>query len=143
MTAPRAMVTIGGIELVADIGHYRPFGDVALGVTVFDGIDAVTVQDFGFRAERQAGSLSSGGGTSPGLISQATLAALTAALDAAWGASLTLADSVGNAGVIKPTAFAAPFEYRVPGPQQVLYSYTLAWRWLTLTTRHGVPYTGR
>jgi hypothetical protein len=142
MADPRALVTIAGLALVADIGQYQPFGDAALGVSVFDGIDAVTIQDFGFRVARQEGSLASGGGTSPGLLSAATLYALED-LVGAWGASQSLSDSLGNAGTIKPLTFRRGFEYAVPGAQQTLYSYTLTWRWLTLTTRYGAPYTGR
>ena len=143
MANPRASVTLGGsVVLVADIEQYKPFSDAALGVTVFEGIEAVTVQDFGFRASRQNGSLSSGTGTSPGLLSAAALAALEA-LVGAWGAAQPLTDSLGNAGTVKVTAFGSGFAYGVPGAQVSLWSYTLAWRWLTLATRYGVPYTGR
>ena len=146
MTTPRSTVTFGeggsALTLVVDIGQYRPFGDVALGVTAFDGIEATTVQDFGFRADRQEGSLSSGSGTGPGLLATATLAALIA-LVTAEGVALALADGLGNAGTIKPLRFSHPFEYHVPGPQGALHSYSLTWRWMTLTTRYGAPYTGR
>lgn len=141
MAKPRATVTIAGIALVADVGQYKPFGDAALGVTVFDGIAATTLQDFSYRAHRQQGSLTSGGGTSPGLLARATLRALENAL-AAWGASQTLVDDLGNAGTIKPLTFSSGFEYAVPGAQESLWSYTLTWRWLTLTTKYGAPYTG-
>lgn len=139
---PRGTVTIGGLTLVADVGQYQPFTDDALGVTVFDGVEATTIQDFGWRAARQEGTLASGTGPSPGLIALATLRALRA-LVAAWGAAQPLSDSLGNAGTIKALQFSAPFAYHVPGAQQVLYRYTLTWRWLTLTMRDGVPYTGR
>jgi hypothetical protein len=142
MANPRAQVTIAGIELVADIGSYEPFADVALGVTVLDGVEATTLQDFGMRIERQEGQLVSGTGTSPGLISAATRAALDAAF-AVRGAAHALSDSLGNAGTVKPFRWAPRFEYGVPGDQAALYSYTLRWRWLTLTTRNGAPYTGR
>jgi hypothetical protein len=139
---PRAAVTLGSLELVAELGQYKPFGEAALGVTVFDGVEAVTIQDFGYRIARQRGSLSSGGGTSPGLVSGATLAALEAMLRA-WGTTQALADTLGNAGTVKPIAFTRGFEYRVPGAQEVLYGYTLTWQWLTLATLYGAPYTGR
>ena len=139
---PRGTVTIGGLALVADVGQYHPFTDQALGVTVFDGVEATTLQDFGWRAARQEGSLASGGGTSPGLISLATLQALRA-LITAWGAAQPISDSLGNAGTIKALRFSAPFEYHVPGAQGVLHSYTLTWRWLTLTSLYGAAYTGR
>lgn len=139
---PRGTVTIGGIALVADVGQYRPFTDQALGVTVFDGVEATTIQDFGWRAARQQGSLASGGGTSPGLISTATLQALQA-LVASWGTAQALTDSLGNAGTIKALQWGPSFEYHVPGHQGTLHSYSLTWRWLTLTTLWGGAYTGR
>lgn len=141
MAAPRATVTIGGLALVADIAQYRPFSEHALGVTVFDGIEATTVQDFGFRAYRQRGALSSGTGTSPGLVSKATLALLAALLDVR-GAVQPISDSLGNAGTIKPLTFSSAHEYGVPGDQESLWSYATTWQWLTLTMRLGVPYTG-
>lgn len=143
MAKPRAMVTIGGLAFVADVGgQYQPFGEAALGITVFDGIEATTIQDFGVRAHRQQGSLSSGSGTSPGLIAQATLADLLALLEVR-GAAYPLEDTLGNTGTIKPLTFSSAFEYRVPGHQEALYSFALTWRWLTLATLYGAPYTGR
>jgi hypothetical protein len=146
MANPRGTVTIGtggaALTLVADIGQYRPFSEVALGVRVFDGVEDVTIQDFGFRAARQQGTLASGGGESPGLIATATLAALRALLTA-WGASQPLTDSLGNAGTIRASDFAEGLEYHVPGAQGALHGYTLTFRWLTLTMLYGAPYTGR
>jgi hypothetical protein len=146
MADPRATVTIGtgggAVTLVADIEAYAPFGEDALGVTVFDGVEDVTIQDFGWRSFRQEGSLESGGGESPGLIATATVAALHA-LVAAPGVAQALADSLGNAGTVKFTRWTHPFAYAVPGPQVALHRYTLAWRWCTLTTFYGAAYTGR
>lgn len=141
MANPRGTVTIGALALVADIGQYRPFTDAALAVRAFDGIEAVTMQDFGFRAARQQGSLASGTGASPGLVSRAQLITLFD-LVRAWGATQPITDSLGNAGTIKAMAFAHQFEYHVPGTQVVLFSYTLAFRWVTLTSLYGTPYTG-
>lgn len=147
MAIPRGTVTIGtgggAITLVADVGQYKPFGEqMALGVTEFDGIEATTIQDFGFRAARQRGALSSGGGPeSPGLISKAALAALVALIDA-WGASQAFTDSLGNIGTIKAVEFGPTFEIHPAGAQNTLYSYALRWRWMTLTQRLGAAYTG-
>jgi hypothetical protein len=144
MANPRGSVSLGSgpLTLVVDVSSYQPFGELALGVRVFDGIEATTIQDFGFRADRQQGTLSSGGRESPGLVAAETLAALLA-LVTAWGVGQAFADSLGNAGTIKPIRFSHQFEYAVPGPQVSLHSYTLAWRWLTLTQLFGAPYTGR
>jgi hypothetical protein len=141
MANPRGTVTVGGVVLVAEIGQYRPFG-AALGVRVFDGVDSVTIQDWGVRADRQEGTLASGGGTSPGLIASATVAALLALIRDDWGAAHALSDFLGNAGTAKITRFEPTFEYAVPGAQVALHSYTLAWRWLTLDTLYGAAYTG-
>jgi hypothetical protein len=70
------------------------------------------------------------------------LAALETAVGG-WGVSQTLIDSLGNEGTIKPLRFVPGWEYAVPGEQESLWSYALTWRWLTLTKRYGVPYTGR
>jgi hypothetical protein len=146
MASPRGTVTLGSggaaLTLVVDLDQYTPFQGGGLGVRVFDGVEATTIQDFGWRAARQEGQLSSGTGESPGLIATATLAALQA-LVAAWGAAQPLTDSLGNAGTIKPTSFDPRFAYAVPGDQVALHSYTLTWRWLTLTTLYGTAYTGR
>lgn len=141
MTAPRATVTIGGVVLVAQLGQYKPFGGASRGVTVFDGIEATTIQDFGFRAHRQEGSLQSGTGESPGLLSTEKLAELEALVQA-WGMAQTLTDSLGNEGTIKALTFTPGWEYHVPGPQGALHSFALTWRWLTLTMRYGTPYAG-
>lgn len=141
MTAPRATVNIGGVVLVAEIGSYKPFGAAALGVTVFDGVEATTIQDFRFRAHRQEGSLASGGGTSPGLLSTAKLAELEA-LVTTWGAAQLLTDSLGNEGTIKALTYERGWEYHVPGVQGALHSFALTWRWLTLTMRYGAAYSG-
>lgn len=141
MPNPRATVTIAALTLVADLGQYKPFGEAALGVTVFDGIDATTIQDFGMHAHRQTGSLGPFSGTSPGLLSAAQLLALENAVSL-WGAAQSLTDSLGNAGTVKVIRFARGFEYNVPGAQVTLYGYELGWRWLTLTQKYGAPYTG-
>jgi len=144
MANPRGTVALGAgpLTLVVDVSSYQPFSEIALGVRVFDGIEATTLQDFGFRAARQEGALNSGGREGPGLVALETLATLTALVDA-WGAGQPFTDSIGNAGTIKPLRFGHQFEYAVPGPQASLHSYTLAWRWLTLTQRFGAAYAGR
>ena len=141
MANPRGTVTIGALELVADVGQYQPFSDAALAVRAFEGIEAVTIQDFGFRAARQQGTLSSGGGPSgTGLIAKATLVALLD-LIRAWGVTQPLEDSLGNAGTIKAMGFTHQFEAHVPGTQGALFSYTLAFRWVTITSLYGAAYT--
>jgi hypothetical protein len=139
----RGTVTLGGgaVTLVADVGQYQPFGDAyPLGVRDFDGIDSVTIQDFGSRIARAKGVLRSGGGQSAGLINSAQLAALLL-LVTAWGAAQDISDTLGNLGTIKALSFDHAQEYTVPVASTVLFSYELRWRWVTLTTRYGAAYT--
>ena len=131
----------GAVTLVADIGQYRPFGDeLALGVTVFDGIGATTVQDFAVRGRRQQGRISSGAG--PSSAGALALDQLTALLDLlqTWGASQPLEDDMGNEGTIKATHFSHAREVG-SAAQGALFSYDLRWQWVTLTSLYGTAFT--
>jgi hypothetical protein len=144
MPAGRATVTIGGLALVADLSHYRPFGAAGewpLGVTVFDGPGSTTIQDFGRRIKRAMGRLTTGGPATAGLISRATLISLLGLMQTR-GATQSLSDSLGNAGTIKPLTFGHVHEHAVPGSQGTLYSFELTWRWVACTTLYGSAYTG-
>lgn len=135
----RATVTINGsLTLVADVGLYEPF--VFPADRVFTGPGSLTVQDFGRKIKRASGRLRSGGNQSPGLISRATLASLLG-LIGTRGATYALTDSLGNVGTVKLTDFTHQHETGVPGSQVALFSWALAWRWLTLTQRYGSAYS--